>query len=336
VFKGMHQHTMDHSIFRDSNSHHKTVKTIPALTVREGIIRTLIYFDLFSYPLDQKEIRQYGSTPEMQDEKVQRELLSLCEEGSLHTDGRFYGLRPVAALVERRLKGNKAANNIMPKAYKISKRISRFPFVRSVMLSGSMSKGYLADDGDVDLFVITEPGRLWLTRTLLMLYKKIFLLNSHKYFCVNYLITTDQLEIPDKNLFTATEVMTLIPTYHPALYAHFQEANKWANELYPNFPKRKPNGAFVPGKERSKKAIEKIFVGKIGDRLDNACLNLTLKLWKRKFEHFDPETFELAMRSNKSTSKHHPRNFQEKVMNAYNARYAEFGHLLDQKEEIAK
>ena len=328
MFAPIHQHLEDRSNFRDPLSYHEILKTAHAITVREGIVRTLIYFDLFNYPLDQEEIRQYGSIAAMQNEKMELELLSLCEEGTLHTDGRFYGLRPLVALVERRLKGNKAANDALPKAYKMSRRISRFPFVRSVMLSGSISKGYLADDGDVDLFVITEPGRLWLSRTLLMLYKKIFLLNSHKYFCVNYLITTDQLEIPDKNLFTATEVTTLIPTYHPELYLRFQAANKWVKNIYPNFPIRQPNGAFVPGKERSKKAMETVFSGSIGDRLDSACLNLTLKFWKRKFEHFDPKTFELALRSNKSTSKHHPRNFQEKVMNAYEARCAEFEQKL--------
>ena len=74
------------------------------------------------------------------------------------------------------------ANEIMPKAIKISRKIAKFPFVESVNLSGSLSKGYYDLEDDIDFFIITKPNRLWIARTLLILYKKVFLLNSKKHF----------------------------------------------------------------------------------------------------------------------------------------------------------
>ncbi|MEZ4965453.1 MAG: hypothetical protein R2791_09430 [Saprospiraceae bacterium] len=54
------------------------------------------------------------------------------------------------------------------------------------------------------------------------------MLNSHKYFCVNYFVDTEHLEIEDKNLFTATETVTLLPLYGRDWYEGFYKALSWA------------------------------------------------------------------------------------------------------------
>ena len=80
----------------------------------------------------------------------------------------------------------------------MTKFISKFPYVRAILLSGSISKGYMDKDSDVDYFIITQPNRLWVTRLLLMLFKKIFLFNSRKVFCINYFVDSEKLEIEEK------------------------------------------------------------------------------------------------------------------------------------------
>ncbi|MEZ5195381.1 MAG: hypothetical protein R2764_02960 [Bacteroidales bacterium] len=86
----------------------------------------------------------------------------------------------------------------MLKAKRFSTFISNFPYVRGISLSGSLSKGYIGDDPDIDYFIITKENRLWLSCTMLIAFKKIFLFNSCKYFCVNYFIDTNNLEIEEK------------------------------------------------------------------------------------------------------------------------------------------
>ena len=47
--------------------------------------------------------------------------------------------------ISRRIAGNKLAEKKINSAYKMTKFISKFPYVRGVMLSGSISKGYMEE-----------------------------------------------------------------------------------------------------------------------------------------------------------------------------------------------
>jgi hypothetical protein len=104
-----------------------------------------------------------------------------------------------------------------------------------VIISGSMSKGCLAEDGDIDYFIITRAGRLWIARTLAgRCTRKLVLFNSHRDFCVNYFIDDGTPCHRGSQPFTATEVLTLLPTYgqrqsRPTSSRH----NTWAYAMLP-------------------------------------------------------------------------------------------------------
>ena len=197
-------------------------------------LKTILYFSLFKYPLTRTEIFQFSDNTDQKE--IDSEIDLLLKKGVIFNFDGFYIDVNNPDRVERRLKGNEMARNIMPKAVKVSRKIAKFPYIKGVCLSGALSKGFYDDDGDFDFFIITKPNRLWIARTLLVLYKKIFLLNSKKYFCVNYFISTDQLEISEQNLFTATEISTLIPLYGTETFKDFLTANSWATPYFPNKP----------------------------------------------------------------------------------------------------
>jgi hypothetical protein len=282
-----------------------------------SVLKTLLYFDIFQYPLTVEEIHEYCCEYSASKDEVLRQLEVFEEIGYVSRKDFFYHVKndKMEALVERRIKGNKEAQRFLKIAKRVSKFISYFPFVRGICLSGSLSKGYADSDSDIDFFIITEPGRLWISRTMLILFKKIFLFNSHKYFCVNYFIDTNSLEIPDKNLFAATELLSIIPATNADLYEKLIQANSWIKEFYPNgtlktnkYPVLPANRGFI------KRMGEAIFSGKFGDKVDDKCFKATLSTWKRKFEHFNEQEFDLNLRTRKNVSKHHPNGFQLKVM----------------------
>ena len=62
----------------------------------------------------------------------------------------------------------------------------------------------------------------------------------------------------------------------------------------------------------------------IGKKVEILLMNVTLAFWKRKFNNFDKQTFEKAFKSRPYISKHHPLNFQAKVLAAYNTRKQNF------------
>lgn len=286
------------------------------------VLRALLYFDLFNYPLNQVEIKNYSNTVNYTDlELVINDLVGL---NLVYKINDFYALERKPALVENRLRGNKAANKMMVIAKRMSRFISRFPYVRMVAISGSLSKGYSDELGDIDYFIVTKPGRLWIARSILIAFKKIFLLNSKKYFCVNYFVDTDHLEIPDKNIFTATEVLTLEPMYDAEVFQDFMKANSWANTFLPNAQTKSTANANPKRNYILKSIIEFCLNGRFGEALDAYLMKLTMNKWQRKFNHFTPEYFEHALRSRKYVSKHHPQNFQKKVLDSLEQRILAF------------
>lgn len=282
-------------------------------------LKTILYFSIFKYPLTRAEIFKFTDTPSIK--HVDTELNLLLERGIIFKFQEFYTPENNPKLVTRRLNGNAMAEGILPKAFKMAKRIAKFPYVESVSLSGALSKGYYDNDGDVDFFIITTPNRLWVARTLLVLYKKIFLLNSKKYFCVNYFISTNHLKISEQNRFTATELVTLVPVYGKKTFQCFIDENQWAYSYFPNIEPIDFSKINDTNKSFFSKAIELACNTSIGNYFDSFFRQITLKKWHSKFGNLASEDFKVAMKSTKHVSKHHPQNFQKKVIDRLNLDY---------------
>lgn len=291
-------------------------------TLQADIIKTLLYFDVFDYPLTSREINSNCPQPSTIEE-IEKNLEALVKEGLIIKNENLYYSGADKNVFNKRKEGNLLANKTLSIANRFSKLIASFPFVRGVYLSGSLSKGFMDKDSDVDYFIITSPQRLWLCRTLLVAFKKIMLFNSKKYFCVNYFIDTESLEIQDKNLFTATELTSIYPTYNYDLYKQFLDANSWTKKYFPNKNFR-PDKTLKNNQFSLKNGLEKMLNGKLGERLDNWCFNFTLKHWQKKFPDFDTEQFDLRLRSRKNVSKHHPHGYQTKVLKAYKKKLIDF------------
>ena len=58
--------------------------------------------------------------------------------------------------------------------------------------------------------------------------------------------------------------------------------------------------------------------GGIGERIDTLFFKMTLRRWQKKFSHFTEADFNLNLRTRKAVSKHHPRGYQQKVLDRYN------------------
>jgi len=285
--------------------------------VAKNILRVLLYFDIFQHPLKAEEIIQCCSEPSLSSDQVENELSFLISQGLISQDKKFFFLENKSQAVLRRLAGEAKAEKSLKIARRFTKLISSFPFVRGVCISGSLSKGYMDQETDIDYFIITKPGRLWLSRTLLVLFKKIFLLNSRKYFCLNYFIDDENMRIPDKNFFTATELVFILPTYNYELYSQLMDRNKWIRKYYPYFPQRENAGIVPAHSSFFKKNLERLFNGRIGEKLDAWFFRITLRHWKKKFLHFDENTFDHRLRSRKNVSKHHPKGFQESILRSW-------------------
>jgi hypothetical protein len=301
--------------------------------VARSLIKKLIYFDIFSHPLLPNEVVDYCNHPDINIKNGLRVLNDLKIRNLVSYHGGFYFLGNDIAKVEKRVEGNRLATQRLKTAGKYAALVANFPYVRAVFISGSLSKHVMKPDSDIDFFIITEPGRLWVCRAFLTLFKKVFLGDSYRNFCLNYFIDSDSLEIPDKNIFTATEIAFILPMYNYSLYKEFLLANQWYREEFPNLNERMEVHKIMP--YHIKKILEFIFNNRFGNWLDKKSFSVITGYWKDKFSYLSPEIYSLNFRSQKNVSKHHPNSFQDRVVNKYKERVLDFeyttGFILESK-----
>ncbi len=258
------------------------------------------------------------------EEKLSAILNTLVDQGYINVLDGYYSISEAKPLLAKRLLRNKNVDKYIDIARKKARLIYSFPFVRGVFISGSLSKDCVEEDGDIDFFILTQKNRLWLCRALLIIYKKIFLLNSYRYFCLNYFIDEENLEIDEKNLYTATELVTLIPAAGVEMCEAFMDANLWTDQFRPSFPKKEILNQNESRTLRFKNWVEWICKGQMGDYLNEKMMNFFVQIWKKKFKHFSPEKFNKAMKSSEHVSKHHPNDFQHKVMSSFESKILDF------------
>jgi hypothetical protein len=296
----------------------KLAHSINDIDLKVHVLKTLLYYDIFSYPLMSDEIFQFLETNSITEEDVHTALDALANDGIVYKFDNLYSLHPNESNIERRVKGNEQAEKYLPIAQKQATLISRFPFVRAVLASGSLSKGYMDEKSDIDFFIITAPHRLWIARTLLVLYKRLFLGGSHKYFCVNYFVDEDHLEIEEKNLFTATELATVLPLCGAEQYKSLISTNVWVRDFFPNYIPRSTENVTMSTTKGIKKIAEKLINACFALNIESYFKKLTMKRWKKLYEsEYSKTDFDIAFKSKTYASKNHPRHFQRKIMETY-------------------
>ena len=137
----------------------------------KSLVRALAYFDIFQYPLKKNEIRQFLGNV-ISDYAFEMALDELIRNRVVFFDSSFLFLtRQFSLAATRRIHGNLRAALLLPAAHKIGRFLYRFPFVRGIGVSGSLSKNFADEKADIDFFIITKPNRLWIARTLMHLLK---------------------------------------------------------------------------------------------------------------------------------------------------------------------
>lgn len=289
------------------------------IQAEKSILRALLYFEIFNYPLTAQEIACFSDCASP---SLAAHLESLEKNNLVFKSDHFYSLQSDPSPIRRRKNGNALAEIKLKTAQRFSRVISWFPFVRAVMLSGSISKGYMDEKSDIDYFIITKPGRLWMVRTSMALFRRVFLFNSHQNFCTNYFVDETALEIEEKNIYTAVEIITLKPMFGKVTVDRFQEANRWCQHYFPN--RVIPNGINKKNEVWLKKAAEKILSHSWFDKLDTFLMNHSVKRWNKIYGHYDQKDFKIAFQSAPHISRSHPEFYQKKVLNHYQQKIREF------------
>lgn len=202
-----------------------------------AILQTVAYADVFDYPLKTQEVHRYltgsSASPEQTDEGL-RELAG--QAGPLRCVDGYYLLAGRESIVAIRLRREKIAARLWPRAVHYGGMIAALPFVRMVAVTGSLAMRNVEQDADLDYLVVTAPGRLWLCRAMALALGRWAALATlgKTSLCPNYLISENALEFPDQSLYAAHELAQMVPLSGMPVYRRIRALNPWVRDFLPN------------------------------------------------------------------------------------------------------
>jgi len=299
--------------------------------LEKNILRVLLYFDIFSHPLKPEELYIFLPQNSITLPEFIKQLNIIANNKGSHIkqkDGYYFSGDNYHYCSIRNERENFSRKH-WKMARVMTHLIKRFPFVRAVFITGSLSKNSSSKASDIDFMIITQKDRLWVARTMLMTFKKLFLFNKYKYFCINYSITENHLEVEDKNIYTAIEVVTSKATFNSILLNKFINSNLWLNNFLPNYSYDSStlhSTDFIPNNRESflQRLVELCFPVSLTDKLDKSLQIRTHEYWKKKHNNLSDSDREQMFRTKEGVSKVHPGNMQFKILGTYNNKLKEF------------
>ncbi|MCK4800317.1 hypothetical protein KAS31_05040 [Candidatus Parcubacteria bacterium] len=280
------------------------------------ILATIVYYDILDYPLTGFEVFLYlirinhkslQSGGQAQILPIRRastnhklgdicDLLNTSEylkKYVSHKHG-FYFLKNRTDIVQQRFDRKKLADQKWKRIMKIFWIMQVLPFMKMVLVSGSLAIGNSKKGSDIDLIIVAKKGRIWMVRTFVTLLTSVFGVRRHgnkteDRICLNHYITDRSLQIPFESLYNAQSYLHLINIYNSKkdkkLFKDFQEENKWISKYAQNYKHSRLESFRSIKKNRIfsfiSKFFEFVFLGKIGNYFERKLSQIQSKRIKK-------------------------------------------------------
>ena len=319
------------------------------LDLRNTIMATLAYYDIFDYPLTLIELYKYLINPVRIErnldgvgiiglEAVQSDLEKLVSSGKVRDINGYYALTPRAReLFEMRMERQKIASTKYEKLLRLARWFQATPYLRGMFVSGSLSLDNSASEGDFDILVVTSHGRLYTCRfilsglaSILGVRRRYFESEAPDKFCFNHYLTEKNLLRKHESLYTAHTYAQLVPIMaHGNITSSFYSQNVWLNKFVYNFRPsvRSPGRSIRPS--RLLRGIaglsEAVLSGRLGEAIEKK-----LKNYQQKRISENPVSYEPGGRIiwTNDELEFHPHSFEAVVIAKYNKTLEGFGTLV--------
>lgn len=259
---------------------------------RNYILQTLAYFDVFGYPLTREEIFRFIYT-EGKEVKEGTEFFNILQD--LDSKEGYYFLPGRGEIVEKRQRNIWFVESKMKRALRGIKKLARVPFVRAVFVCNTVAGVGVEESSDIDVFIITKKGRIFLARAVATFYLGLFNMRRTKRkiknkICLSFYVADNNLNLQsvafENDVYLMYWLAQLIPVYDPDnLFGSLQKANTWVKKYLPNaFQSYNliPRWKVESGKVGSgiKRFLEKIWIGNYGDLMEKQAKGMQLNKMK--------------------------------------------------------
>ena len=210
----------------------------PLTPVERGILWPVVYASIFDAPVQVTRLRDLVVGAPATDEEISQALSGPALGAFLSQEGGLISLKghDVSEIFERRAASTR---DLLIKNAPILSFVRGLPHVRFAALSGACAHES-AEDGDIDVFVVTEEGALW--RTLLWSTLVSKARGWRRVLCLNYLVDATAQSLPGRDFYGAFELISLKPLKGEDALAGLLEQNQWAQPMFPNFFRARLHG----------------------------------------------------------------------------------------------
>ncbi|MFN2468020.1 MAG: nucleotidyltransferase domain-containing protein [Gaiellaceae bacterium] len=213
---------------REAGDSERRVET----ALERAVLRTIAYADVFDHALSAGDVHRYLVGAAASPGAVSAELRRLAHERLTEREGLYVRSGRSELFDTRRTRADGAAR-LWPQAVRYGRVLAQLPFVRMVAVTGSLARDNADPHGDIDYLVVTEAGQVWVVRGLTGLVRRLARRRGIS-LCINYILSEEALSLPDRDLFTAHELVQMVPLTGHRLYGRLRLLNEWTAEFLPN------------------------------------------------------------------------------------------------------
>lgn len=241
------------------------------------------FFDVFDFPMTVMEIWKFCDYQCGLDE-----ILSfLNDEGDFleEKDG-FYFLPGREVLYELRKERVAIAEKKQKKALRVARIFSFIPWIKMIAISNVIGEKNMKEESDIDLFIITENRRIWITRFVVVALIKILGMrptsdNVRDKICLSFFVTTEALNLQSfmmvDDIYFYFWLANLLPVYcSDNYYRKLIQANNWLLDKMPNWTEVVTENNLMIKRENSVfyRDVIDLFVGGLDVNLKNYQLKV--------------------------------------------------------------
>lgn len=213
--------------------------------MEKAILKTLIYSNIFDYPLKAYEIHKWLISEKANLRQVEKALQKLYKKNKVLFKNGYYFLPSTKSIILKRSNRQKQSEKFFWKTKYLTWFLKLVPWVKLVGISGGLAMENAEKEDDIDLFIILSKNRLWISRLLITCFldamgvrRKVNMKSNQVSgkLCTNILVEQDKLEQLNKDLYVAHEVLQMKVLWQKNnIYKKYLEDNTWVFKFLPNW-----------------------------------------------------------------------------------------------------
>jgi len=220
--------------------------------IEQAILRTLTWFDVFDYPLKLEEIYYYLiRLPAKSLEDLNITLDRLTQQKLIGEKSGYYFLHHREVNIQTRQQRAAVFERKIKKAKKIARKLRLFPWIKAITVCNTLGYGNAPVGSDIDLFIITNKDRVWVTRFFVLSTLKLLRVRPQlsRFGSVrekrqdkidaNFFLSENSLNIEslaiEEDIYLSFWIIQQIPLLDLGnTYEKFIESNAWIKANLPN------------------------------------------------------------------------------------------------------